>query len=59
MPKGKPAGIRCIHLDDDYRCRLFGKEERPEVCKNFLAEPIICGSNRDEALVILNALEKS
>jgi Fe-S-cluster containining protein len=28
MPHGKPAGIPCVQLDDNYRCRLFGKAER-------------------------------
>lgn len=57
MPDGKPAGVRCIHLTDDCRCGIFNSPERPEVCENFLAEPAICGTNRDEALQILTDLE--
>ena len=29
MPLGKPAGVRCIQLGDDARCRIFGQPERP------------------------------
>jgi uncharacterized protein len=32
MPDGKPAGIRCVQLDDGNRCRIFGRPERPAVC---------------------------
>ncbi|MEZ4830770.1 MAG: YkgJ family cysteine cluster protein [Caldilineaceae bacterium] len=32
MPNGKPAGVRCIQLTDDNRCKLFGLPERPVVC---------------------------
>ena len=32
MPRGKPAGVRCVQLDDEQRCRLFGRPERPAVC---------------------------
>src|SRR5687767_14313051 len=24
MPQGKPAGVRCVQLTEDNRCRLFG-----------------------------------
>ncbi|MBL8300799.1 MAG: YkgJ family cysteine cluster protein, partial [Rhodanobacteraceae bacterium] len=32
MPRGKPAGVRCIQLTDDNRCAIFHSPERPEVC---------------------------
>ena len=56
MENGKPAGVRCIHLTYDYRCALFGKPERPEVCALFRAEALFCGSNREEAMSILMSL---
>ncbi len=56
MPEGKPAGVRCIHLLDDYRCALFGRPERPKVCGDFQAEEIICGKDRDEAMAIIASL---
>jgi Fe-S-cluster containining protein len=56
MPNGKPAGVPCIHLDNQYRCRLFGKQERPKVCLGFQPEYLVCGDSREEALQILTSL---
>lgn len=56
MTGGKAAGVRCIHLLDDYRCALFTDPSRPKVCFDFKAEPDFCGTNRDEALKILFSL---
>lgn len=58
MPHGKPAGIRCIHLSEDYRCLIFDDPTRPWVCKNFKAEENICGTSREEAMILLGDLEK-
>jgi hypothetical protein len=57
MPAGKPAGVRCVHLDDALRCGLFGRPERPRCCSLFRPEPAFCGDSREEALVILEQLE--
>lgn len=57
MPGGKPAGVRCIHLSDDYRCGIFNSPERPKVCDGFKAEELVCGTNREEALSILYKME--
>lgn len=59
MPAGKPAGVRCVHLQDDYRCAIFDNPLRPAVCADFLAEPAICGNNAQEAMQILTQLEAS
>ena len=58
MPKGKPAGVRCIHLSDDNRCALFNDPGRPKVCGDYIAEPEFCGSTREEALRILYSLSE-
>jgi uncharacterized protein len=58
MPGGKPAGIRCIHLLDDYRCAIYYSSKKPTVCSDFKAEPEFCGNDREEALQILNNLSK-
>ena len=58
MPDGKPAGVRCIHLTEDYKCGIFHSPDRPKVCADFMADEAVCGSNREEALSILNLLEK-
>lgn len=57
MPHGKPAGIPCVHLDDAYRCRLFGRPERPAFCARLRPQPSMCGAHRDEAMEILSVLE--
>jgi len=59
MPHGKPAGVRCIQLDNANRCRLFGRPERPAVCASLRAEPGMCGSDRAEALALLAVLEEA
>jgi Fe-S-cluster containining protein len=58
MPEGKPAGVRCIHLLDDFRCALYNSPDRPKVCGDFKAEPEFCGNTREEALHILYNLSK-
>lgn len=59
MPKGKPAGVRCIQLTDDNRCALFGQPERPAVCSAFAADPASCGESRDEAVRLLRWMENA
>ena len=55
MPDGKPAGVRCLHLLEDYSCAIYQSGERPKVCSDFKAEPDFCGSSREEALRILKS----
>jgi hypothetical protein len=57
MPAGKPAGVRCVQLTDDNRCRLFGQPERPDVCVRLRPMPEMCGSTREHALAYLTWLE--
>jgi uncharacterized protein len=56
MTAGKPAGMRCIHLGDDFKCAIYDTPGKPEVCTNFTAEPDFCGSTREEAMKILYSL---
>jgi len=56
MPQGKPAGVRCIHLFDDYKCNIYDMPERPKVCSDYKAETEFCGKDREEALKILTSL---
>jgi hypothetical protein len=58
MPDGKPAGVRCIQLTADGRCALFGKPERPAVCSSLRPSEEMCGASREEALAILERLER-
>lgn len=57
MPNGKPAGVRCVQLADDFRCKIFGLAERPQVCSDFQAEPLFCGESREQALQLMQQLE--
>jgi uncharacterized protein len=56
MPGGKAAGVKCIHLTDDFRCAIYNSPEKPKVCSDFKAEPEFCGKSREEALTILMSL---
>lgn len=57
MPHGKPAGVRCTHLTAANRCALFGKPERPLVCRRLQPCAEMCGASRAEALAYLTWLE--
>jgi uncharacterized protein len=59
MPQGKPAGVRCVQLDDLNRCRIFGQRERPAVCASLKPEPLMCGASTAEAMAWLAALERA
>jgi hypothetical protein len=59
MPEGKAAGKRCIQLDDNNLCLLFGQPERPKVCAAFGAEEWVCGTTNEQALMIISDLEES
>lgn len=57
MPEGKPAGVRCVQLTDDNRCKIFGQPERPGVCNRLRPSAEMCGESMEEALIYLNELE--
>jgi hypothetical protein len=57
MPRGKPAGVRCIHLTADFRCAIFGSPDRPAVCSSLRPEPDMCGDSREFALNQLSRLD--
>ena len=62
MPNGKPAGVRCIQLLDDFKCALFGKPERPAFCGSLQPNLEMCGDEslenpREHAIAWLTQLE--
>ena len=59
MPDGKPAGVPCIQLDDDLRCKVFGQPERPAFCAGLQASAEMCGASSEEALAWLARLEQA
>ena len=58
MPQGKPAGVPCVQLDPDLRCRLFGRPERPAFCGGLQPSREMCGASREHAMLWLTSLEK-
>lgn len=58
MPHGKKAGERCIHLDDQMRCKIFTSPDRPEVCASLKPNREMCGSSREDAMAYLKQLEE-
>jgi Fe-S-cluster containining protein len=59
MPNGKPAGVRCIQLNDDNLCMIFGQPDRPDVCSGFAASIDVCGTTNEQALWLITDLESS
>ncbi len=59
MPNGKPAGVRCIQLNDKNLCKIFGSPDRPSVCDDFNSDETICHAGPQVALQILNDLEST
>ena len=57
MPQGKPAGVRCIQLDAQDRCMLFGDPRRPAVCSSLQPSVEMCGADRAQAMRFLDRLE--
>lgn len=57
MPHGKPAGVPCVQLDAELRCRLFGQPSRPAVCGSLRPDAGMCGDTREQAMRWLGHLE--
>jgi Fe-S-cluster containining protein len=58
MPDGKPAGVRCVQLDERNGCRLFGRPDRPAVCGGLQPQAEMCGDGPAHALHYLARLER-
>jgi len=59
---GKPAGVRCVQLDQHGRCKLFGRPERPAVCRQLMPSIEMCGPVDDggrHAMHHLTQLERA
>jgi hypothetical protein len=54
----QPAGVRCPHLTEEIRCALFGRPERPAVCRDLMPGPEMCGGSAEEALATLTRWER-
>ena len=58
MPEGKLAGVPCVQLDEQLRCRLFGQPERPAVCSSLRPTAEMCGHSAADAMAGLLHLER-
>ena len=59
MPQGKPAGVPCINLDADMRCKVFGQPQRPDFCAGLQPSHEMCGDTRVQAVLWLSNLERA
>ncbi|WCM93217.1 YkgJ family cysteine cluster protein [Acidovorax sp. NCPPB 2350] len=57
MPGGKPAGVPCVQLDAELRCKVFGAPGRPAVCGSLQPGAAMCGTTREHAMAWLDRLE--
>jgi len=57
MPNGKPAGVPCIQLDEELRCKVFGQPQRPVFCGGLKPSTEMCGTSREDAMQWLSRLE--
>lgn len=58
MPNGKPAGVRCIHLNQKLECDIHGIDAYPFVCREFKATSEYCGNTPEFAHKKLKELER-
>lgn len=59
MPSGKPAGVCCVNLDAEGKCRVWGTPDYPAVCRGFKPEPGACGESAEEALRLIAGMERA
>ncbi len=59
MPNGKPAGVLCCNLDENYFCTIHKSPDYPEVCRNFLPDVFYCGHTNKEAFEIIERIEEA
>jgi uncharacterized protein len=57
MPNGKPAGVRCVQLNDENACKIFGQPERPAFCASLQPSAEMCNDTREQAMIWLTQLE--
>lgn len=58
MPDGKAAGVACVQLDEQYRCKIFHDPARPKVCASLQPAFDMCGTSRQQALFWLSELDR-
>jgi hypothetical protein len=51
--------MRCVNLTKDQKCAVWGSPAYPAVCRGFKPGPDVCGKDREQALGLLAAMERS
>jgi uncharacterized protein len=59
MPNGKPAGMRCVQLDEANQCQIFADPRRPAVCLSLQPSATMCGDDAGQAMMNLDNLEQA
>jgi uncharacterized protein len=57
MPGGKPAGARCINLDEKNYCLIHGNADYPRICGSLKPSMEMCGNTNEHAFAYLADLE--
>ena len=58
MPNGKPAGVRCVNLDDSNNCTIHNSAQYPSICRSFPADIAMCGITNEHANKYIEEMEK-
>ena len=56
MPDGKLANVRCVQLDDNNCCMIFGDPRRPMVCASLQASVEMCGTDVNVVATHIHAM---
>ena len=59
MEGGKPAGVRCVNLDENNICRIWNTDEYPPVCRAFTPTAEFCGESDEEAMRNIREIEEA
>jgi uncharacterized protein len=57
MPEGKAAGVRCVQLNTENRCKIFGDPRRPSVCSSLRASIEMCGADENVSATRVHAMQ--
>jgi uncharacterized protein len=57
MSEGKSAGVRCVQLDAENHCMIFGDPRRPSVCSSLRASFEMCGADENVAATRVHAMQ--
>lgn len=59
MPNGKPAGVRCVNLDDANNCTIHNTKLYPAICRSFPTDKEMCGTTNEYAYKYIEEMENT